>query len=124
MFIICNAGIHEQAAMWLVKNTKIKGVGIDTPSVDYGKSKTFPTHQILYAKNIYGLENVANLDKLPATGYKVWALPMKIGGGSGGPVRILATEQDTRSGAEFTSATASGLFAVILVAAGIMYVIY
>ena len=49
----------------------------------------------MYAENIYGLENVANLDQLPATGYIVYALPMKIARGSGGPVRILATMKKT-----------------------------
>jgi kynurenine formamidase len=58
--------------------------------VDYGQSKNFQTHRILYAHNIYGLENVANLDRLPATGTTLIALPMKIKGGTGGPVRVVA----------------------------------
>jgi len=69
---------------------KVSGVGIDTASVDYGQSKDFQTHRILYAQNIYGLENVANLDRLPPTGALLIALPMKIKGGTGGPVRIVA----------------------------------
>jgi kynurenine formamidase len=82
--------IHPDAATWLVKNRKVKAVGIDVASVDYGQSKDFKTHQVLYEQNIPGFENVANLDKLPATGAFVVALPMKIKGGSGGPLRIIA----------------------------------
>lgn len=65
-------------------------MGLDTPSVDYGQSTDFAAHVALYKENIYGLENVANLDGLPATGATVIALPMKLEGGSGGPVRIVA----------------------------------
>ena len=83
-------GIDPAAAEWLVKNRKIKGVGLDVASVDYGQSKEFKTHQILYEQNIPGFENVANLDKLPAKGAYIIALPMKIKGGSGGPLRIVA----------------------------------
>ena len=82
--------IHPDAAEWLVKNRKIKAVGLDVASVDHGQSKDFKTHQVLYEQNIPGFENVANLDKLPATGAFVIALPMKIKGGSGGPLRIVA----------------------------------
>ena len=83
-------GIHPDLAAWLVKNRKIKAVGLDVASVDYGQSKDFKTHQILYEQNIPGFENVANLDKLPAKGSFIIALPMKIKGGSGGPLRIVA----------------------------------
>jgi kynurenine formamidase len=83
-------GIHPDAAEWLVKNRKIKAVGLDAASVDYGQSKDFKTHQVLYEQNICGFENVANLDLLPAKGAFVIALPMKIKGGSGGPLRIVA----------------------------------
>lgn len=82
--------IHPDAADWLVKNRKIKAVGLDVASVDYGQSKDFRTHQILYEQNIPGFENVANLDKLPIKGAYVVALPMKIKGGSGAPLRIVA----------------------------------
>jgi kynurenine formamidase len=82
--------IDSNAADWLIKNRKIKAVGIDVASVDYGQSKDFKTHQILYEQNIPGFENVANLDKLPAKGAFIIALPMKIKGGSGGPLRIVA----------------------------------
>ena len=83
-------GIHPDAANFLIDKRKIKAVGLDTPSIDFGGSRLFKTHQILYGKNILGFENVANLDKLPAKGFMVVALPMKIKGGSGAPLRIVA----------------------------------
>lgn len=69
---------------------KIKAVGLDTPSIDFGGSKLFETHQVLYEKNIPGFENVANLNKLPIKGFIIIALPMKIKEGSGSPLRIVA----------------------------------
>jgi kynurenine formamidase len=83
-------GIDEALAKWLVQERKPKAVGLDTPSIDHGQSKDFKTHQALLAENIPGFENVANLDKLPATGAYVFALPMKIKNVSGGPLRIIA----------------------------------
>ncbi len=82
-------GIHPDAARRLVER-RVDAVGIDTPSIDYGQSTTFDTHQILFAADIPAFENVASLDLLPATGAFVIALPMKIAGGSGGPLRIVA----------------------------------
>ena len=49
----------------------------------------FESHQILFGDNIPAFENVANLDRLPETGATVIALPMKIEGGSGGPLRMV-----------------------------------
>jgi kynurenine formamidase len=83
-------GIHPETARWLLANRYIHAVGIDTPSIDYGQSTLFETHRILFAENIAAFENVANLDQLPAVGAFVVALPMKIKGGSGGPLRIVA----------------------------------
>jgi len=82
-------GIAPAAAELLVTRG-VAGVGIDTASTDYGPSTRFETHQILSEANIYGLENVAYLEKLPATGATLIAAPMKIENGTGGPVRILA----------------------------------
>lgn len=82
-------GIHPDAAAWLAKRA-IKAAGLDVASVDYGQSKDFKTHQILYGQNIVGFENVANLDQLPVRGAYIIALPMKIKHGSGGPLRIVA----------------------------------
>jgi kynurenine formamidase len=83
-------GLHPEAARWLVINRHINAIGLDTPSIDYGQSKLFESHQILFDKNIPAFENVANLDQLPVTGALAFALPMKIKGGSGGPLRIVA----------------------------------
>ncbi len=83
-------GIDPAAAEWLVKERKVKAVGLDTPSLDYGQSKDFRTHQVLMGNNVPGFENLASLDKLPLKNIYVVALPMKIGGGSGGPLRIIA----------------------------------
>jgi kynurenine formamidase len=58
--------------------------------MDYGPSKDFIAHQIINGANVYGLENVANLEKLPPTGATLIALPMKIKGGTGAPARIIA----------------------------------
>lgn len=81
---------YSKDAAELLASRKVAGVGIDTPSLDYGQSKDFISHQVLNGANIYGLENVASLEKVPATGATVIALPMKIGGGSGAPARIIA----------------------------------
>src|SRR6266566_6626690 len=82
-------GIHLDGARILVRR-KVNAVGVDTPSLDNGQSTTFGVHRRLFASNVPGFENVANLDRLPATGAFVIALPMKIKGGSGGPLRIVA----------------------------------
>jgi kynurenine formamidase len=83
-------GLSPEASQWLVENRNIKSIGIDTPSIDYGQSQYFKSHVILMDKNIPAFENLANLDKLPARGFQVIALPMKIKGGSGAPLRIVA----------------------------------
>ncbi len=83
-------GIGPSAATWLVENRSIQGVGLDTASLDHGQSVDFETHRILCGAGLYGLENVAQLEKLPEGGATLIALPMKIGGGTGGPTRIIA----------------------------------
>ncbi|HZS03754.1 MAG TPA: cyclase family protein [Blastocatellia bacterium] len=83
-------GISREAAELLTAQRKIDGIGIDTASIDYGQSKDFIAHQIFYGKNVYGLENIASLERLPAKGATLIALPMKIKGGTGGPARIIA----------------------------------
>lgn len=83
-------GLHPDAARWLAGNRSIKAIGLDTASIDYGQSTLFESHRILFEKNIPAFENVANLEKLPTKGFWVIALPMKIKGGSGGPLRIVA----------------------------------
>lgn len=85
-------GIDPTAAEWLVKERKVKAVGLDTPSLDYGQSTDFKAHQVLMGNNVPGFENLANLDQLQAKNIYVVALPMKIGNGSGGPLRIIAAK--------------------------------
>lgn len=83
-------GLDPSAARWLVTERRVNAVGIDTPSIDYGQSSTFDAHRILFEADIPAFENVARLDQLPEVGSYVVALPMKIEGGSGGPLRIVA----------------------------------
>lgn len=83
-------GFSDEAARFLVSQRSVDAIGVDTPSLDYGQSSDFGAHQIVHAANLPGLENVANLDRLPPTGALLIALPMKIAGGSGAPVRIIA----------------------------------
>ena len=83
-------GLSRAAARWLVRERGVRAVGIDTASIDRGQSKAFQAHRVLGAAQVPVFENVANLDELPADGFEVVALPMKIDGGSGGPLRIMA----------------------------------
>jgi kynurenine formamidase len=83
-------GLDPAAARWLVAERSIKAIGLDTASIDYGQSTLFESHRVLFEKNIPALENLTNLDKLPAAGARLVGLPMKIGGGSGGPLRVVA----------------------------------
>ena len=79
-----------EAAKLLVEDRGVGALGIDTASIDYGRSADFLVHRTAAARNVPGLENLTNLDRLPARGAVVIALPMKIEGGSGGPLRAIA----------------------------------
>src|SRR5262245_28155939 len=83
-------GYSAEAATFLVEERKVKGLGIDTLSIDYGLSKDFVVHHIVNGAGRYGLENLAHLDVLPARGFYLVAAPIKIETGSGGPVRLFA----------------------------------
>ena len=74
----------------LVKAREVAVLGVDAASIDYGASSNFMVHRIAASSNVPGLENLTNLDRLPPTGATVIALPIKIEGGSGGPVRVVA----------------------------------
>ncbi|MBI4545401.1 MAG: cyclase family protein [Gemmatimonadetes bacterium] len=80
----------ESAARLLVEQHQVAALGADVASIDYGPSQDFIVHQIAMGANVPGLENLTNLERLPATGALVFALPMKIEGGSGGPLRAIA----------------------------------
>lgn len=83
-------GLHPEAAAWLVRERQIKAVGIDTASIDYGQSTTFEAHVTLLSQNVPVFENLADLHALPPRDFDIIALPMKIAGGTGGPLRIIA----------------------------------
>jgi len=83
-------GLDPAAARWLAANRKVASIGIDTASIDRGQSQLFECHRVLFKAGIPALENVARLDELPARGCRIVALPIKIQGGSGAPLRIVA----------------------------------
>jgi kynurenine formamidase len=87
------------AARVLVEQRRVAAIGVDAPSIDPGASTDFQVHRIAAAANVPGFENLAELDRLPPKGATVVALPMKIAGGSGGPLRAVAlvpkTPQDS-----------------------------
>ena len=83
-------GLHPEAAAWLVRERQVKAVGIDTASIDYGQSSKFETHVALLTQNVPVFENLGELRELPDRGFDVIALPMKIAGGTGGPLRVIA----------------------------------
>jgi len=83
-------GLHPDAARWLAESRRIKAVGLDTASIDYGQSTMYESHRILYERDIPAFENLTSLERLPATGAVIVALPMKIKGGTGAPLRAIA----------------------------------
>jgi kynurenine formamidase len=91
-------GLAPEAARWLVEQRRIRAIGIDTASIDHGPSTDFGAHVVLCRAEVPIFENVADLAELPPVGAFVAALPMKIAGGSGGPLRIVARlpDQDPR----------------------------
>ena len=83
-------GFSEEACKWLVKNRAISGIGVDTISIDTGSNLGLDVHRAVLSENIYGLENLMNLGRLPAAGARLYVFPMKIKGGSGAPTRVVA----------------------------------
>jgi kynurenine formamidase len=83
-------GLHPDTARWLVANRQIKAIGIDTASIDYGQSTQYESHRALFERDIPAFENLTALERLPRRGAVIVALPMKIGGGSGAPLRAMA----------------------------------
>lgn len=80
----------REAAQLLVEQRGVAALGVDTASIDHGPAQDFPVHQVASRADVPGLENLAGLEELPEVGAWVIALPMKIGGGSGSPLRIVA----------------------------------
>lgn len=83
-------GYSVEAARWLVKERDVRGIGIDTLSMDHGPSKDFIVHHVINGAGRYGLENVAHLDRLPARNFFLIVAPIKISTGTGGPTRLFA----------------------------------
>lgn len=83
-------GFSAEAVQFLIGQRRIKGIGIDTPSIDYGKSTDFPVHRLLCGADKLAIENLARLDQLPATGAILYAIPVLIQDGTGAPARVFA----------------------------------
>ena len=80
--------LPQRVGSW--RSADVRAVGIDTASIDRGRSTDFQSHRVLAGSSVAVFENLANLDRLPSRGAVVLALPMKIRGGSGGPLRAVA----------------------------------
>ena len=87
-------GPTEEAAEWLVNERHVHGFGVETINTDAGQSHAwsppYPCHRVLHGANRYGLQCLRNLDELPPTGALIISAPLKIQGGSGSPLRVLA----------------------------------
>jgi kynurenine formamidase len=83
-------GFSLEAAHYLFDHAHPKAIGIDTGSIDYGPSERYEVHQFTMHAGLYHLENLANLEQVPATGAVLIALPLKLRGGSGGPANVVA----------------------------------
>ena len=83
-------GVGKEAALWLTTARRIRAVGIDTASIDRGRSRLFEAHRAFGNANVPIFENLAGLAALPPRGAVFVGLPMKIGGGTGGPLRAVA----------------------------------
>lgn len=83
-------GFAAEAAEFLINERNIKGIGLDTPSIDHGKSQDFRVHRICCAAGKLAIENIAHLDRLPAMGAILYVVPMSIKDGTGAPARAFA----------------------------------
>ncbi len=87
-----------ESVQFLVQERKVAAIGVDVASIDYGRSTDFMVHRTAMGAGVPGFENLTNLERLPATGAIVIALPMKIENGSGGPLRAVALVPRRREG--------------------------
>lgn len=83
-------GFHVEAAKMLIEETGARSIGVDTLSLDFGPSPDFATHYAWLPTGRFGIECLANLDRLPASGATIVTGAPKHRGGSGGPARIFA----------------------------------
>lgn len=81
---------HVEAATMLLEEAEVAGIAVDTLSIDYGLSADFITHYTWLPANRWGVENMANLDQLPATGATLVVGAPKHQGDTGGPCRLIA----------------------------------
>jgi kynurenine formamidase len=82
-------GFSVEAVERLIER-KVSGIGCDTMSVDFGASQDFAVHRLALGAGLYHLENLSDLSELPETGAFLVVAPIKLEGGSGGPVRVFA----------------------------------
>lgn len=83
-------GIDPDAAQWLIAERRVVGIAVDTLSLDNGPSKDFKTHYVWLPSGRWGLENVANLDQVPASGATLVVGAPKVKGATGGLTRLFA----------------------------------
>ncbi|MFD2177608.1 cyclase family protein [Veronia pacifica] len=87
-------GPNQEAVEWMIKERNVLGFGVETINTDagqsFGWSMPLPCHTLMHGANKYGLQCLKNLDLLPPTGATIIAAPLKIEGGSGSPLRVLA----------------------------------
>jgi kynurenine formamidase len=84
-----NPGLSESAATYLVSK-KTNLVGIDSPSIDPGNNTKYAAHHVLLKSNVLILENLCNLSKIKSTNFNLVALPLRLQGTTGSPVRAIA----------------------------------
>ena len=83
-------GFHVEATKMLMEETGAQSMAVDTLSLDHGPSGDFATHYEWLPSGRFGIENIANLDKVPASGATIVVGAPKHRGGTGGPARIFA----------------------------------
>lgn len=83
-------GFSRESAEFLVRERNVSGIGIDTLSLDYGPSKGFPVHKVMLGAGRFQIENLANLERLPAGGAVIFVLPLKVQDGTQAEARVIA----------------------------------
>jgi kynurenine formamidase len=87
-------GLAKESSVFLAQQRDVLGVGVETVGTDAGQAATFdppfPNHYLMHGSGKFGLAGLSNLDQLPPTGAIVIAAPLKIVGGSGSPLRVIA----------------------------------
>jgi kynurenine formamidase len=87
-------GLAKESSALLAQERDVLGVGVETVGTDAGQAATFdppfPNHYLMHGSGKFGLAGLANLDQLPPTGAIVIAAPLRIVGGSGSPLRVIA----------------------------------